>query len=94
FAGYKRADLITRDAERFTRLLENSKYPVQIIWAGKPYPMDYPAINDFNHLVHLSRKHKNMAVVVGYELALSKRMKQAADCWLNNPRVPREASGT
>ena len=21
-------------------------------------------------------------------------MKQAADCWLNNPRVPREASGT
>ncbi|MBL7769949.1 MAG: alpha-glucan family phosphorylase [Flavipsychrobacter sp.] len=94
FAGYKRADLITRDAERFTRLLENSKFPVQIIWAGKPYPMDYPAINDFNHLVHLSRKHKNMAVVVGYELALSKRMKQAADCWLNNPRVPREASGT
>jgi starch phosphorylase len=56
--------------------------------------MDYPAINDFNHLVHLSRKHKNMAVVIGYELALSKRMKQAADCWLNNPRVPREASGT
>jgi starch phosphorylase len=94
FAGYKRADLITRDVERFTRLLENSKYPVQIIWAGKPYPMDYPAINDFNHLVHLSRKHKNMAVVIGYELALSKRMKQAADCWLNNPRVPREASGT
>jgi starch phosphorylase len=94
FAGYKRADLITRDVERFTKLLENSKYPVQIIWAGKPYPMDYPAINDFNHLVHLSRKHKNMAVVIGYELALSKRMKQAADCWLNNPRVPREASGT
>ena len=34
------------------------------------------------------------AVVVGYELALSKRLKQGADCWLNNPRVPREASGT
>ncbi|WP_290791943.1 alpha-glucan family phosphorylase [Flavihumibacter sp. UBA7668] len=94
FAGYKRADMITRDIQRFTRLLENSKYPVQIIWAGKPYPMDYPAINDFNHLVHMSRNHRNMAVVIGYELALSKRLKQAADCWLNNPRVPREASGT
>ena len=35
-----------------------------------------------------------MAVLIGYELTLSKRMKQAADCWLNNPRVPREASGT
>lgn len=94
FAGYKRADLITRNKERFERLLSNTRYPVQIIWAGKPYPMDYPAINDFNALVHLSKNYKNVAVVIGYELALSKRMKQAADCWLNNPRVPREASGT
>ncbi len=31
---------------------------------------------------------------VGYELTLSKRLKQAADIWLNNPRIPREASGT
>lgn len=94
FAGYKRAELITRDKARFEKLLSNKKYPVQIIWAGKPYPMDYPAINDFNNLVHLSRNYKNVAVLVGYELTLSKRMKQAADLWLNNPRVPREASGT
>ncbi len=94
FAGYKRAELITRDRQRFERLISNTKYPVQIIWAGKPYPMDYPAINDFNHLVHLSRNYKNVAVLVGYELTLSKRLKQAADIWLNNPRVPREASGT
>lgn len=94
FAGYKRAELITRDKERFERLLSSKKYPVQIIWAGKPYPMDYPAINDFNNLVHLSRNYKNVAVLVGYELTLSKRMKQAGDIWLNNPRVPREASGT
>lgn len=94
FAGYKRAELLTRDKARFEKLLSNTKHPVQIIWAGKPYPMDYPAINDFNSLVHLSRNYKNVAVLVGYELALSKRMKQAADIWLNNPRVPREASGT
>lgn len=94
FAGYKRAELITRNRERFERLLSSKKYPVQIIWAGKPYPMDYPAINDFNNLVHLSRNYKNVAVLVGYELGLSKRLKQAGDVWLNNPRVPREASGT
>jgi len=94
FAGYKRANLITRDIERFNKLMHSTKYPVQIIWAGKPYPVDYPAISEFNELVHLSKNYKNMAVMVGYELALSKRMKQAADCWLNNPRVPREASGT
>jgi starch phosphorylase len=94
FAGYKRAEFLTRDKARFEKLLSNTKYPVQIIWAGKPYPMDYPAINEFNNLVHLSKNYKNVAVLVGYELGLSKRLKQAADIWLNNPRVPREASGT
>ncbi len=94
FAGYKRAELLTRDEERFEALLNNPKYPVQIIWAGKPYPVDYPAISDFNMLVHLSKKYDNVAVCIGYELSLSKRLKQASDLWLNNPRVPREASGT
>ena len=94
FAGYKRADLITRDEQRFKALMSNTKYPVQIIWAGKPYPVDYPAISDFNMLVNLSKEYKNVAVCTGYELTLSKRLKQASDVWLNNPRVPREASGT
>src|SRR6188474_3451740 len=94
FAGYKRASLITTDEDRFHNLVTSEKYPVQIIWAGKPYPVDHPAISEFNQLVHLSKKYKNVSVLIGYELALSKRLKQAADCWLNNPRVPREASGT
>jgi len=94
FAGYKRAELLTRDAARFEALMNNKKYPVQIIWAGKPYPLDYPSINDFNNLISLSKRYNNMAVCTGYELSLSKRLKQASDLWLNNPRVPREASGT
>lgn len=94
FAGYKRADLLLHDKERFERLLNNPKYPVQIVWAGKPYPMDYAAISTFNGLVEASKNYKNVAVLTGYELALSKSMKQGSDLWLNNPRVPREASGT
>lgn len=94
FAGYKRADFLSWDMDRFEKLLSNKKYPVQIIFAGKPYPVDYPAISQFNNLVHLSKNYNNVAVLIGYELGLSKRMKQASDVWLNNPRVPREASGT
>ena len=94
FAGYKRASMLTYDMERFEKLLSNSKYPIQIIWAGKPYPVDYPAISEFNDLVQISKNYKNVAVLIGHELALSKRIKQASDIWLNNPRVPREASGT
>jgi starch phosphorylase len=33
-------------------------------------------------------------VLVGYELQLSRLLKCGSDVWLNNPRVPREASGT
>ena len=94
FAGYKRADMLSWDEEKFENLLANTKYPVQIIWAGKPYPLDYPAITQFNNLVQISKKYKNVSVLIGYELSLSKRLKQASDLWLNNPRVPREASGT
>jgi starch phosphorylase len=94
FAGYKRAELLTRDQARFKALMSNTKYPVQFVWAGKPYPLDYPAISDFNYLVNLSKDYKNVAVCTGYELGLSKRLKQVSDVWLNNPRVPREASGT
>jgi len=94
FAAYKRPELITRDLRKFDALMRNTDRPIQIIWAGKPYPMDYGAISVFNQLVHLSKNYKNVAVCVDYELTLSKRLKQASDVWLNNPRVPREASGT
>ena len=94
FAEYKRPALITEDVERFVKIISNKDKPVQIIWAGKPYPMDYNAISIFNSLVHLSKKHRNLSVLVGYELHLSRRLKCGSDVWLNNPRVPREASGT
>ena len=94
FAEYKRPAMITHDVERFEKIMSNTDRPVQIIWAGKPYPMDFNAISIFNSLVHLSKKHRNVAVMVGYELKLSKLLKCGSDVWLNNPRVPREASGT
>lgn len=94
FADYKRPDLITRDVERFRRMMNNTETPIQIIFAGKPYPMDYGAINNFNSLAYLSRSYNNMAVLTGYELKLSRQLKEGSDVWLNNPRVTREASGT
>ncbi len=94
FAGYKRADLLLYDMERFQKLVNNKKYPVQIIWAGKPYPKDYYAIDIFNHLVNQTKYSNNMAVLIGYEMDLSKKLKEGSDIWLNTPRITREASGT
>lgn len=94
FAAYKRPDLLTRDRERFERIMRNKDYPVQFVWAGKPYPKDEGAIYTFNQLYYLSHLYPNMAVLTGYELALSKLLKDGSDVWLNTPIVTREASGT
>ncbi len=94
FAEYKRPDLITSDFDRFKKLVTDKKRPLQVIWAGKPYPLDYGAIGTFDNLVYMNKEFMNCAVLVGYELWLSKMCKRGADLWLNNPRVTREASGT
>jgi len=94
FAAYKRADLLLHDFDRFKRLISNEKYPIQIIWAGKPYPFDYGAIDVFNHLVYQAKNESNLAVLIGYEINLSKQLKCGSDIWLNTPRITREASGT
>ncbi len=94
FAGYKRADLLLYDLERLEKILTNEKHPVQIIWAGKPYPLDEGAFGVFNRLVHYTKYRPNCTVLVGYEMALSRLLKRGSDIWLNNPRITREASGT
>ena len=94
FAEYKRPGLLKYDYNRFRKMVENSDMPVQIIWAGKPYPTDGTAVSLFNELVYLSKDIRNIAVLTGYELALSAVLKKGADVWINTPRINREASGT
>lgn len=94
FAAYKRADLMMRDWDRFIKLIYNSKQPIQVIWAGKPYPEDWGAIEQFNQIIRRAKPIANCAVLIGYELALSALLKKGSDVWLNNPRMYREASGT
>ena len=94
FAEYKRPGLLKQDFDRFKRLLKDPERPIQVIWAGKPYPFDVNAVNTFNELIYLGHDLKNMAVLTGYELELSHNLKKGSDVWLNTPRVSREASGT
>jgi glycogen phosphorylase len=76
FAEYKRPGLLKLDFERFKKLLERKEKPIQVIWAGKPYPFDTNAVNNFNELIHISHGFKNMAVLTGYELELSSLLKK------------------
>ena len=94
FAAYKRANLLLLNYDRFLKLAQNKNYPIQIIWAGKPYPEDYGAINIFNEIYWKTKDLPNCTVVTGYELWLSDHLKKGSDIWLNNPRLYHEASGT
>jgi glycogen phosphorylase len=94
FTGYKRADLLLYDMDRINNIVNNTERPVQIIWAGKPYPMDYTSIGIFDKIVHVTKLYKNCSVLIGYELNLSKLLKNGSDVWLNFPRLTHEASGT
>ncbi len=94
FAGYKRADLLLWDIERFKKLVTDEQRPIQIIWAGKPYPLDEYAVGVFNRLIKETLRLPNCTVLTGYELELSRLLKEGSDIWLNNPRITREASGT
>src|SRR5690606_1930284 len=65
-AGYNRIRLNTTYEQRFRKLVTNSKYPIEIICAGKTFPVDHPAISEFNELIYLCREYKNVAVFTGY----------------------------
>ena len=94
FAGYKRADLFFHDMDRFIKLVSNTERPIQIIWAGKPYPMDFGGIGTFDKIVNICKTYTNCSILTSYEMSLSKLLKQGADIWLNIPRLTHEASGT
>lgn len=94
FAEYKRADLLFSDFARFFRMVSNKKFPVQFIWAGKPYPDDHKSVETFNTIFNKTLGLPNCTVLMGYEMELSALLKKGSDAWLNTPRMYREASGT
>lgn len=94
FAGYKRANLLMHNLERFYELAHDTKHPIQIIWAGKPYPGDQLSIDLFNDIYWKTKLLPNCTIITGYELGISALLKRGSDVWLNNPKLYREASGT
>ena len=68
-----------RGIERFVRIASNTKYPVQFIWAGKPYPEDTASTQIFNDIYWKTLPLKNCTILTGYELNLSALLKRGSD---------------
>jgi len=97
FTEYKRPALVFRDIERLKRLLNNELYPVQIVFAGKSHPADFPS----KHLLHqvytiaTDRDFQGrIAFVEDYDMHMAHYLVQGVDVWLNTPHRLREACGT
>jgi starch phosphorylase len=97
FATYKRATLIFRDPDRLDRIINNPKYPVQIIIAGKAHPQDESGkeyIKTIIHLVRQERFRRRIAFLEDYNFHVAHHLVTGSDIWLNTPRRPQEACGT
>ncbi len=97
FATYKRANLLFRDWDRLMRIITNPSKPVQIIFAGKAHPSDEPGkrmIQEVYRAVKDARNGGRLVFLEDYDMDMARYLTQGVDVWLNNPRRPREASGT
>jgi starch phosphorylase len=97
FATYKRADLIFSDEERLKKILNDPDKPVQLIFAGKAHPADKPGQELIKKLYEYSRKpefQNKVIILENYDMDMARHLVSGVDIWLNNPRRPREASGT
>lgn len=97
FATYKRAALIFSELDRLVRLLERAPGPVQLLFSGKAHPADEGG-KALARAVYEASEHPalrgRVLLVEDYDMEVGRAMVRGADVWLNNPRRPKEASGT
>ena len=97
FATYKRAHLIFNDLERLKKIVNDERYPVQFIFAGKAHPADGAGQGLIKRIIEISKMPEFLGKIIfleNYDMTLSKRLITGVDVWLNTPTRPMEASGT
>jgi glycogen phosphorylase len=97
FATYKRAPLIFSDLNRAAALFQDTRRPIQLIFAGKAHPRDDRGKELIQYIVEIGKRHEFFGKVVfleNYDINIARQLVSGADVWLNTPRRPLEASGT
>lgn len=92
-APYKRSNFIFSDEKIISSLLAEGK--IQIIFSGKAHPLDDTGKRIISNLVRMSKIYPESVVFLeNYDMEIGKALTRGCDLWLNNPRRPKEASGT
>lgn len=92
-APYKRSNLIFTDEKVIAPLLKERK--IQIVFSGKAHPLDDTGKKIVENIVAMTKKYPQSVVFLeNYDMTIGAMLTRGADVWLNNPRRPKEASGT
>jgi starch phosphorylase len=97
FASYKRGNLLLRDPDRLRRLLEDTKRPIQFVFAGKAHPADMEGKELIKLIINFARNpavRRRIVFLENYDMNIARYLVQGVDVWLNTPRRGMEASGT
>ncbi|MDO8567176.1 MAG: alpha-glucan family phosphorylase, partial [Dehalococcoidales bacterium] len=97
FVEYKRPAMIFRDIERLKRIVTNPWRPIQIVFAGKSHPADFPSKHLLHQVYELASDRAFQGRIVfidDYDIHIARYLTQGVDLWLNMPRRLQEASGT
>ena len=89
FATYKRGALLLRDPNRLRRLLEDTKRPIQFVFAGKAHPADHEGKELIKAIVNFARDpavRRRMVFIENYDMNVARYLVQGVDVWLNTPR--------
>lgn len=92
-APYKRSNLIFTDRKFIEPLLKKGK--LQIVFSGKAHPLDDGGKAIIADIVDMTKLYPNSVVFLeNYDMEIGRALTRGSDIWLNNPRRPKEASGT
>lgn len=92
-APYKRSNFIFTEKAFIEPLLKAGK--VQLVFSGKAHPLDDTGKAIVSNILEMTRKYPGRVVFLeNYDMEIGRMLTQGSDVWLNNPRRPKEASGT
>ena len=97
FATYKRAYLLFSDLDRLSKIVNNPKYPVIFLFAGKAHPQDGAGQGLIKRIVEIANRPEFQGKIIflqDYDMQLARRLVSGVDIWMNTPTRPLEASGT
>ena len=90
---YKRSNFLFTDRKFIGPMLR--KGTLQIVFSGKAHPLDDNGKRIVAEIVAMTKQYPDSVVFLeNYDMEIGRMLTRGSDVWLNNPRRPKEASGT